>query len=168
MSDRDGKGYRLNTTHTATVKQIIHHIISRKGTALNDAMVRKLRFVVEADEYNKHFLRYDQEYAIITNCEIDHVDTYKDTQTYLTTFIKFMQNTHSAIIIPDNLPDLVAQYRALNNTLADLIEAPIQKFSFKHLFGGHNHTNASLVYTLLTHLYPNKTTTINDALCTFK
>lgn len=100
MTDRDGKGYFLNTSHTEPVKQIIHHIISRKGTDLDHDAIRKLRFVVEADEYNKHFLRYDQEYAIITNCEIDHVDTYKDTNAYLASFITFMNNTHKAIVTP--------------------------------------------------------------------
>ena len=39
-------------------------------------------FVLESCEYQRHFLAYTPEYAIITNIELDHVDYYKDMDDY--------------------------------------------------------------------------------------
>ena len=37
-------------------------------------------FVLESCEFQRHFLAYHPDYAIITNIEMDHVDYYKDMQ----------------------------------------------------------------------------------------
>ena len=38
-------------------------------------------FVVEADEYDRTFLRFQPKVAVVTNVEFDHPDTYKDLAT---------------------------------------------------------------------------------------
>lgn len=53
-------------------------------------------FVVEADEYDRTFLRLQPKVAVITNIEFDHPDIYKDYDDTLKTFIQFTQ------LLPDD------------------------------------------------------------------
>ena len=53
-------------------------------------------FVVEADEYDRTFLRLEPKIAIITNIEFDHPDIYKDLDDTINTFAMFARN------IPDD------------------------------------------------------------------
>ena len=56
--------------------------------------MKKLWFVIEADEFNRHFLFLDPDVSIITNCELDHLDTYDDEADYYETFTTFMRKTY--------------------------------------------------------------------------
>ena len=40
-------------------------------------------FVLESCEFQRHFLAYHPDYAIITNIELDHIDYYKDMDDYV-------------------------------------------------------------------------------------
>ncbi len=53
--------------------------------------MKKYLFVVEADEYNRHFLNLDPDYAIITNIELDHADLYGDETAYFEAFHRFVE-----------------------------------------------------------------------------
>ncbi len=46
-------------------------------------------FVVEADEYDRTFLRFQPKVAVLTNVEFDHPDIYKDLADTLDTFTQF-------------------------------------------------------------------------------
>jgi UDP-N-acetylmuramate--alanine ligase len=46
-------------------------------------------FVLEADEYDRTFLRYAPNVAVITNVEFDHPDTFKDLEDTLNAFTQF-------------------------------------------------------------------------------
>lgn len=48
-------------------------------------------FVIEADEYDRTFLRLQPKLAIVTNVEFDHPDIYKDYADTLNTFVQFAQ-----------------------------------------------------------------------------
>jgi UDP-N-acetylmuramate--alanine ligase len=50
-------------------------------------------FVLEADEYDKTFLRYAPTVAVVTNVEFDHPDTFKDYDDTLDSFAQFVANT---------------------------------------------------------------------------
>ena len=52
-------------------------------------------FVVEADEYDRTFLRYTPKIAVITNVEFDHPDIYKDFDDTLNTFAQFASSIES-------------------------------------------------------------------------
>lgn len=52
-------------------------------------------FVVEADEYDRTFLRYAPKIAVITNVEFDHPDIYKDFDDTLNTFAQFASSVES-------------------------------------------------------------------------
>jgi UDP-N-acetylmuramate--alanine ligase len=47
-------------------------------------------FVLEADEYDKTFLRYQPTVAIVTNVEFDHPDTFKDYNDTLDSFARYV------------------------------------------------------------------------------
>ena len=49
-----------------------------------------VNFVLESCEFQRHFLAYSPDYAIITNIELDHVDYYKDMDDYLDAFQSFI------------------------------------------------------------------------------
>ncbi len=49
-------------------------------------------FVVEADEYDRTFLRLHPRIAVITNVEFDHPDTYRDLEDTIAAFALFAGN----------------------------------------------------------------------------
>lgn len=46
-------------------------------------------FILESCEFQRHFLAYHPDYAIITNIELDHVDYYRDMDDYVAAFQSF-------------------------------------------------------------------------------
>ena len=56
-------------------------------------------FVLESCEYQRHFLAYKPEYAIITNIELDHVDYYKDMDDYCNAFETFANQVKKGIVL---------------------------------------------------------------------
>ncbi|MEG0528401.1 MAG: UDP-N-acetylmuramate--L-alanine ligase, partial [Longicatena sp.] len=56
-------------------------------------------FIVESCEYQRHFLAYKPEYAIITNIELDHVDYYKDMEDYCDAFETFANQIKKGVVM---------------------------------------------------------------------
>ncbi|AEJ30684.1 UDP-N-acetylmuramate--L-alanine ligase [Leuconostoc sp. C2] len=54
-------------------------------------------FVVEADEYRRHFKDYVPDYAILTNIDFDHPDYYQDIQDVTHAFSDFASHVKKAI-----------------------------------------------------------------------
>ncbi|CAM3072039.1 UDP-N-acetylmuramate--L-alanine ligase [Leuconostoc rapi] len=54
-------------------------------------------FVVEADEYRRHFKDYAPDYAILTNIDFDHPDYYQDIQDVTHAFSDFASHVKKAI-----------------------------------------------------------------------
>ena len=55
-------------------------------------------FVVESDEFNRHFTAYHPKYAVITNIEAEHLECYKDIDDIRNTFEIFANNTSKLIV----------------------------------------------------------------------
>ena len=55
-------------------------------------------FVVESDEFNRHFTAYHPKYAIITNIEAEHLECYKDIDDIRDTFEIFANQTAKLVI----------------------------------------------------------------------
>ena len=55
-------------------------------------------FVVESDEFNRHFTAYHPKYAVITNIEAEHLECYKDIDDIRNTFEIFANNTSKLVI----------------------------------------------------------------------
>ncbi len=49
-------------------------------------------FVLEADEYDRTFLRYQPNVAVVTNVEFDHPDTFKDYADTVSAFARFVES----------------------------------------------------------------------------
>ena len=81
-------------------------------------------FILEACEYQRRFLAYHPDYAIILNVELDHVDYYKSVDDYLLAFSQFSKNIKKGLAI----------FGDEENTRKLTIETP-------HLFYGINDTN---------------------------
>ncbi|MCI9293263.1 MAG: UDP-N-acetylmuramate--L-alanine ligase [Erysipelotrichaceae bacterium] len=56
-------------------------------------------FVVESCEYQRHFLAYHPDYAIITNMELDHVDYYHDMDDYRHAFQTFANQVKKGVVL---------------------------------------------------------------------
>ncbi len=59
-------------------------------------------FVIESDEYNKHFLAYHPQIAVITNIELDHVECYDGLEDIINTFAIFANKAKLAIACGDD------------------------------------------------------------------
>lgn len=57
------------------------------------------RFVLESCEFQRHFLAYHPDYALITNIELDHVDYYKDLDDYISAFQSFVHQVKKGCIV---------------------------------------------------------------------
>lgn len=102
----------VSGTHgKTTTSSIIKHILENTvGTnyfiGAGDGMATKDNkyFVVESDEFNRHFQIYEPKYSIITNIEEEHMEIYKDIDDLVNTFEKFANNTKDLVVAcGDNL-----------------------------------------------------------------
>lgn len=131
------------------IRAILEHILFPKSLDISWIM-KKYFFVIEADEYNHHFLHLDTDYACITNIELDHADVYGTFENYMETFLTFATWVrYDIILIEDSL-----WCKAFTNayTKDNIIIAPREKFTFTHMLGTHNHMNASLALACTSHL----------------
>lgn len=54
--------------------------------------------VVEADEYNRHFLNFHPFIGVVTNIEADHLDCYKDLADIKSAFDKFILQSENKVL----------------------------------------------------------------------
>ena len=95
-------GTHGKTTTSSLVKHIIEDSIgdcnyfigSGDGKATKDNEY----YVVESDEFNKHFVTYHPTYSIITNIEKEHMECYKDIDDIRDTFEIFANNTKKLVV----------------------------------------------------------------------
>ena len=96
----------VSGTHgKTTTSSLIRHIIEDKmecnyfiGAGDGHASPDNKYFVVESDEFNRHFTAYHPKYSIITNIEAEHLECYKDIDDIRDTFEIFANNTKDLIV----------------------------------------------------------------------
>lgn len=79
------------------------------GDGTGEMMKDAKFFVLESCEYQRHFLAYYPDYAIITNIELDHVDYYKDMSDYKNAFETFANQVKKCVVLfgdDENIRDL--------------------------------------------------------------
>jgi len=59
-------------------------------------------FVLEACEYKRHFLKYNPNYIIITNIDLDHVDYYKSIEDIINAYQEFAAKAKTIIACGDD------------------------------------------------------------------
>lgn len=70
------------------------------GTGFAD--LKNKLFVIESDEYNKHFLAYHPKIAVITNIELDHTECYDGLEDIIKTFETFSNKAEITIACGDD------------------------------------------------------------------
>ncbi|MBQ6477393.1 MAG: UDP-N-acetylmuramate--L-alanine ligase [Bacilli bacterium] len=118
----------VSGTHgKTTTSSIIRHILEENGgcnyfIGSGDGMATRDNkyYVVESDEFNRHFLYYHPKYAIIASMEEEHMEVYKDIDDIRETFEKFANQTKELVIANGDNP----QIRRIN------FKTPVMFFGF--------------------------------------
>ena len=102
----------VSGTHgKTTTSSLIKHILENNGgcnyfIGAGDgyASLDNSYFVVESDEFNRHFTAYHPKYSVITNIEAEHLECYKDIDDIRNTFQIFANQTAKLVVANgDNL-----------------------------------------------------------------
>ena len=100
----------ISGTHgKTTTSLLISHIINNTlgcnyfvGDGTGFANKDNEIFVIESDEYNKHFLAYHPNIAVITNIELDHVECYDGLEDIVNTFNIFGNKANLVVACGDD------------------------------------------------------------------
>jgi len=96
----------VSGTHgKTTTSSLIRHILEENGgcnyfIGAGDGYATRDNkyFVVESDEFNRHFTAYHPTYSVITNIEAEHLECYKDIDDIRNTFAIFASNTKKLVV----------------------------------------------------------------------
>ena len=96
----------VSGTHgKTTTSSLIKHILEENGgcnyfIGAGDgyATPDNKYFVVESDEFNRHFTAYHPKYSVITNIEEEHMECYKDIDDIRNTFQLFANQTERLVV----------------------------------------------------------------------
>lgn len=96
----------VSGTHGKTsTSSMIRHILSNSlgcnyfiGAGDGYASKDNDYFVIESDEFNRHFLAYHPTYSVITNIEAEHMECYKDIDDIRNTFEEFVHQTKKLVV----------------------------------------------------------------------
>jgi len=98
----------VSGTHgKTTTSSLITHILNKVygcnyfiGDGSGYANSKNKLFVIESDEFNKHFLAYHPTISVITNIEREHLECYDGLNDIIDTFSKFANcNTRDSVIV---------------------------------------------------------------------
>lgn len=94
-------GTHGKTTTSSLIKHILEDTVGCNyfiGAGDGAANEENKYFVVESDEFNRHFTAYHPAYSIITNIEKEHMECYKDIDDIRNTFEIFANQTKRLVI----------------------------------------------------------------------
>lgn len=100
-------------------------------------------FVYECDEFDRNFLHFSPEQAIITSIEHDHIDTYPTEAEYFAAFDQFIAQANHSVLWQQDAPPHSREHGA---HLIDKTDSTVQQqLARLPLAGQHNRENAYLV-----------------------
>ena len=96
----------VSGTHgKTTTSSLIRHLLEETvgcnyfiGAGDGYADKKNKYFVVESDQFNRHFTDYHPAYSIITNIEAEHLECYKDIDDIRNTFEIFANQTKKLVV----------------------------------------------------------------------
>lgn len=100
-------------------------------------------FVLEADEFDRHFLKYEPEYSIITSIDHDHMDVYPTPENYYQAFGEYIELSKNILMWDSDSEKLDEIGTGVEVLKKDEVLDSIT------LLGKHNRENAYQVYHLL-------------------
>lgn len=99
-------GTHGKTTTTTMISKVIESTLGCNyfiGDGTGNANPENEIFVLESDEFNRHFLRYFPSITVVTNIELEHTECYKDIEDIINTFETFVNKTKEyAVLCGDN------------------------------------------------------------------
>ncbi|MCI2230184.1 UDP-N-acetylmuramate--L-alanine ligase [Polaribacter sp. MSW13] len=138
--------------------------------------------VVEADEFDRSFLKLAPNIACVTSMDADHLDIYGDSESLTESFVEFAQKVSDTLIVAKGLPlkgltyavNEEADYKAFNLKIESGkyvfdVQTPsttIKNIEF-HLPGKHNVMNA-LAALAMADVYGISLEKIKESLASFK
>ncbi|MDD2504803.1 MAG: UDP-N-acetylmuramate--L-alanine ligase [Bacilli bacterium] len=104
-------GCHGKTTTTGMLAHVLNNTVGANyliGDGTGNANIKNNLFVLEACEYQRHFLSYYPYYIIITNIDLDHVDYFKDIEDVKSAYQEFSNQGQKLIVWGDdqNIRDL--------------------------------------------------------------
>jgi len=122
---KDYKTIAVAGTHgKTTTSSLISHILKTAGTDMvgflggittnyesnlvmhGEASPEKTWAVVEADEFDRSFLRLYPKIAVVTSADADHLDIYGDHASMIVSFKEFMGQVSDALIVHESISQL--------------------------------------------------------------
>ena len=94
-------GTHGKTTTSSLISHILNSIYGCNyfiGDGSGHAKRENELFVIESDEFNRHFLAYHPTISVITNIELEHTECYSDIDDIINTFEKFVDNTKDLVV----------------------------------------------------------------------
>jgi len=160
LPDLNWQNFYLNENYKEKIKKIFDHIIFQKFRDFDYDFVKQLYFIVEADEFNYHFLHLDTDWAIITNIDRDHTDIYPTEQDYIKIFSKFIDLVRYKVITNKQTIEKLQKFLKNENFLLNGIKNKLVKVSEKNKIKlsipwKHNRQNALLVKFLIKEIFNN-------------
>ncbi|WP_254712596.1 UDP-N-acetylmuramate--L-alanine ligase [Polaribacter haliotis] len=138
--------------------------------------------VVEADEFDRSFLKLSPNIACVTSMDADHLDIYEKPEALTESFIEFANKVSDTLIVAKGLPlngltyaiEENADYKAFNLKIEEGkyvfdVQTPseiINNIEF-HLPGNHNVMNALAAFAMAD-VYGVSSTIIKQRLGSFK
>lgn len=94
-------GTHGKTTTTSLISHVVNNTFGCNyfiGDGRGNAKLENNLFVIESDEFNRHFLAYHPTISVITNIELEHTECYSDLNDIINTFEIFSKNTKDLIV----------------------------------------------------------------------
>ncbi len=94
-------GTHGKTTTSSLIKHVLEAVYGCNyfiGDGSGYANSKNELFVIESDEFNRHFLAYHPTYTVITNIELEHTECYRDIDDIIQTFTQFANRTKKLIV----------------------------------------------------------------------
>ena len=99
-------GTHGKTTTSSMISHIVDHTIGCNyfiGDGRGHANQKNNLFVIESDEYNKHFLAYHPSISVCTNIELEHTECYDGLPDIVNSFTRFLNSSSEyAVVCGDN------------------------------------------------------------------
>ena len=118
-------GTHGKTTTTGMLSYALSHVAPTGfliGDGHGEMPKHAKNFVLESCEFQRHFLAYHPDYAIITNVELDHVDYYHGIDDYCDAFQTFANQVKKGIVYfgdDPHLPGFTYEVPAYSYGLSD-------------------------------------------------
>jgi UDP-N-acetylmuramate--alanine ligase len=103
-------------------------------------------FIMEADEFDKNMLRYQQAVGVVPSLDYDHPDTYPTIEDYQSSFAKFLEKSSLLnLIYQDDLDKIKSFLKEEELKKVGILKKEDKpNFGYPKVIGLHNRQNAYL------------------------